>query len=89
MGPTFKLLRKMYNTLLSRQQTLKLRKYQTFESTVFIHALLDSPNEFLLGIERYALSVIFSACYGVRLMELNHPIMNEFFTVWQEMLKCT
>lgn len=31
-------------------------------------------------------SVIFSAVYGVRLVQLDHPTMNEFYNVWEDML---
>lgn len=41
-----------------------------------------------MGVERFAMSVIFSACYGVRLTKLDHPVMTEFYSVWAEMLKC-
>lgn len=34
------------------------------------------------------MSVIFSACYGVRLENLEHPIMVMFYSIWEEMLKC-
>ncbi|KAJ5375883.1 cytochrome P450 [Penicillium cosmopolitanum] len=33
------------------------------------------------------MSVIFSACYGVRLENLEHPIMVMFYSIWEEMLK--
>ena len=88
VGETFRLLRKIYNNILSPQQTTKLHKYQDFESKVLISALLVNPDGFLLGVERFAMSVIFSVCYGVRLAELNHPIMTEFYSIWEEMLRC-
>ena len=87
-GGTFQFLRKLYNTVLNWQQTVKLLKYQDFESKIFIHALLDDSDEFLANVERFALSVIFSACYGVRLAQINHPIMNEFYSIWHEMIQC-
>ena len=53
-----------------------------------ISALLDRPQEFLMDVERFAMSVIFSACYGVRLAQLDHPTMTEFYSVWEVMLRC-
>lgn len=50
--------------------------------------LLDHPRTFLYDTERFAMSVIFSAVYGVRLADLNHPIMAEFYAVWERMLQC-
>lgn len=41
-----------------------------------------------MDVERFAMSVIFSACYGVRLAELDHPAMKEFYSVWEVMLIC-
>lgn len=34
------------------------------------------------------MSVIFSATYGVRLADLNHSIMKEFYSIWESMLQC-
>lgn len=50
--------------------------------------LLDHLQGFLAHTERFAISVIFSAVYGVRLARLDHPIMAEFYTIWGDMLKC-
>lgn len=86
-GERFRLLRKIYNNILSPQQTIKLRKYQDLESKVLISGLLANPDAFLTGVERFAMSVIFSACYGVRLADLKHPIMTEYYSIWEEMLR--
>lgn len=50
--------------------------------------LLDHPQTFLHDTERFAISVIFSAVYGVRLADLKHPIMTEFYAVWERILQC-
>lgn len=50
--------------------------------------LVDNPDQFLAHTERFAMSVIFSAVYGVRLVQLNHPTMEEFYNVWEDMLNC-
>ena len=88
-GDTFRLLRKIYHNLLGPQQSATFRKYQDFESKVLLGGLLSQPEGFLMDIERFAMSVIFSACYGVRLAELDHPVMTEFYSVWGVMLECT
>ena len=87
-GDTFRLLRKIYHNLLGPSQSAKFRKYQDFESTVLVTALMDRPEGFLMDVERFAMSVIFSATYGVRLAKLNHPTMTEFYAVWECMLQC-
>lgn len=87
-GDTFRLLRKIYHSLLGPSQSVHFRKYQDFEANVMIADLLDRPEGFLSGVERFAMSVIFSACYGVRLDNLEHPTMVMFYEIWEEMLKC-
>ncbi|KFY39520.1 hypothetical protein V494_03953 [Pseudogymnoascus sp. VKM F-4513 (FW-928)] len=86
-GETFRLLRKIYHNLLGPKSAVTFRKYQNFESKVFLTTLLDSPSGFLMDVERFAMSVIFSAVYGVRLDELDHPAMKEFYSLWEVMLK--
>ncbi|KAJ5088543.1 cytochrome P450 [Penicillium angulare] len=86
-GETFRLLRKIYHNLLGPSQSVHFRKYQDFESKVMMADLLDIPEGFLAGVERFAMSVIFSACYGVRLEKLEHPTMVMFYSIWEEMLK--
>lgn len=50
--------------------------------------LTQTPEDFFAHSERFAISVMFSAVYGVRLAQLQHPIMKEFYKVWAEMLHC-
>lgn len=87
-GDTFTLLRKLYHKLLGPQQSARFRKYQDYESKVLVGNLLDNPEPFLKDTERFALSVIFSAVYGVRLAHLDCPAMLEFYNVWEIMLQC-
>ena len=87
-GETFRLLRKLYHSLLSPQNSGLFRKYQDHESKVMLSDLLDKPENFLHDTERFAMSVIFSATYGVRLADLNHSMMREFYSVWEVMLRC-
>ena len=88
VGSRFRLLRKIYHGLLSPQNSASVRKYQDYESTVMLSHLLDQPEHFMCDSERFSLSVIFSAVYGVRLADLGHPIMREFFGLWAVMLRC-
>ena len=87
-GGTFTLLRKLYHKLLGPQQSARFRKYQDHESKVLVGNLLNGPERFLEDTERFALSVIFSAVYGIRLAQLDNPIMLDFYTVWKVMLQC-
>lgn len=82
------MLRRIYNTLLGPQQSAEFRKYQDYEAKVMLKDLSEAPSHFLAHTERFALSVIFSAVYGVRLQQLDHPIMIEFYAVWEDMLYC-
>ncbi|KFX91307.1 hypothetical protein V490_05975 [Pseudogymnoascus sp. VKM F-3557] len=87
-GETFRVLRKIYHNLLGPKSAVTFRKYQDFESKVFLTTLLDSPSGFLMDVERFAMSVIFSAVYGVRLAELDHPpgsLLLDFFPVLQRL----
>lgn len=88
VGPQFRLLRRVYHNLLGPQQSAGFRKYQDYESKVMMNDLVCMPEQFLAHTERFAISVIFSAVYGVRLGQLDHPTMKEFYNVWEDMLKC-
>ncbi|KAH6658466.1 cytochrome P450 [Truncatella angustata] len=86
VGPQFRLLRNVYHRLLGEQQSIKFRDYQDYESTVMLKDLLEAPQKFLAHSERFSLSVMFCTIYGVRLAQLDHPIMVDFYNVWAEML---
>ncbi|KAK4998011.1 hypothetical protein LTR66_002682 [Elasticomyces elasticus] len=79
----------MYHTLLSPQQSSSVQTYQDQESKVLLQTLLDNPNGFLKATERFALSVIFSAVYGIRLATLEHPVIVEFYRIWETLLLST
>ena len=49
---------------------------------MLVSDLLRQPEKFYGDIDRYSLSVIFSAVYGIRLGRLDHPIMVEFVGIW-------
>ncbi|KAK6832907.1 cytochrome P450 oxidoreductase [Apiospora arundinis] len=89
VGVQFRFLRRVYHNLLGPQQSAGFRKYQDYESKVMINDLIHAPNQFLAHTERFAISVIFSAVYGVRLARLGHPTMNQFYDLWEDMLNCT
>jgi hypothetical protein len=88
VGERFRLLRRVYNNLLGPQQSAGFNKYQDYEAKMMMRDLLTVPEGFLGHTERFAMSVIFSAVYGVRLVQLDHPTMVEFYHVWEDMLKC-
>ncbi|KAK8032544.1 hypothetical protein PG990_002278 [Apiospora arundinis] len=83
VGVQFRFLRRVYHNLLGPQQSAGFRKYQDYESKVMINDLIHAPNQFLAHTERFAISVIFSAVYGVRLARLGHPIMNYHGSGWR------
>lgn len=86
-GEQFRYLRKLYQSLLSSQRAIELRKYQDLESVLLINDLLDRPQDFFEDVDRYAMSVIFSAVYGIRISKLNHPITAELSDIWLLMLQ--
>ena len=87
-GNDFRFIRKLYNNYLSAQPAALFQKYQDHESKVMIESLLRRPNDFQRSVERYTMSVIFSAVYGVRLDSLDHPILIEFNQIWDVEMKC-
>ncbi|KAL8918842.1 MAG: hypothetical protein Q9208_007099 [Pyrenodesmia sp. 3 TL-2023] len=86
-GPQFRYLRKLYQNLLSPQRAMQLRTYQDFESRSLLLDLHNHPESFYRDIDRYSLSVIFSAVYGIRLKAPDHPITVELFDIWLLMLQ--
>jgi hypothetical protein len=88
MGDTFRLLRRIYHSILGSHQCASLRIYQEFECNIMMGALLERPEGFLMETERFAMSVIFSLSFGVRLARLDHPIMKEYYAIWESMLTC-
>ncbi|MCJ1307994.1 hypothetical protein MMC25_001644 [Agyrium rufum] len=87
MGDSFRYLRKLDSNILGPQQSAELRKYQDFESKILLSELLDKPDMFLRHAERFSMSVIFSTTYGVRLAQLDHPVMAQFYSMWEVMLR--
>lgn len=87
-GDVFRRLRRLYHNLLGPQQSALFRKYQDFESVQVLASLMETPDKFLNDVERFAMSVIFSATYGVRLAALDHPTMTQFYAIWESMLQC-
>jgi len=88
VGSTFRLLCKTYYTLLSPQKSSSFHTFQDQESKVLLQSLLNSPSGFLKATERFALSVIFRAVYDIRLATLEHPIIVEFYKIWETLLLC-
>ena len=84
----FRFLRRLYHNCLSPQKAFLFREYQDFESKVTLQYLLDEPWGFLKSAERYTMSVIFSAVYGVRIDRLDHPILAELTGLLDETMKC-
>ncbi|KAL8718102.1 MAG: hypothetical protein Q9225_004724 [Loekoesia sp. 1 TL-2023] len=86
-GEKFRYLRKLYQSLLSPQRAVKMKKFQDLESLVLLADLVDQPQGFFEDVDRYSLSVIFSAVYGIRLSKLDHPITAELSELWLLMLQ--
>jgi hypothetical protein len=87
-GKEFRYLRKLYNDILSVQGSARIRRYQRFESIAMFNAIIDYPETFFEHTERYTASVIFSACYGVRFPQADHPILNVLYSCINDVLRC-
>lgn len=87
-GDEFRKTRRLYTGFMTTEQVNRFRKYQELESNTMLCDLLAQPADFLRHSERYAVSVIFSATYGVRLVHMDHKIIKRFYTLWNEILKC-
>ena len=87
VGKSFRLLRKAFHTILGPQQSTSFRIYQEQESILLLGALLDHKLRFLESVEKFALSIIFSAVYGIRLATLDHPIVVELYGIWETLLR--
>ncbi|KAI0435980.1 cytochrome P450 [Xylaria telfairii] len=86
VGPEFRRLRAINHKLLSSDKSFHFRGYQDYESIVMLQDLLDAPKDFSKHSERFSISVLFSAIFGVRLVQLDHPTITAFFEVWAEIL---
>lgn len=69
--------------MLAPARALELRTYQDFESKITLLNLLNNPEGFYFDQHRFALSVVFSACYGIRLSDVNHSIAHRFLHIWE------
>ncbi|UKZ51201.1 hypothetical protein TrVGV298_004957 [Trichoderma virens] len=87
VGDELRFFRRIYSDLLGLKQSQRMKKYQDYEYTQVLRALCDDPDAFETHLNRGAMSVIFSAVYGVRVSRLDHPLMVELHAVWQEILK--
>lgn len=58
------------------------------ESVVFLDELRRTPSTFYESAERYALSIIFTATYGVRLKSVHNEVVSGLFGVWDILLRC-
>ena len=87
-GSDLRFLRKVYHTVLASQQSTSSRSIHERESITLLSQLLNERTGFLEGSERYALSIIFTATYGMRLLSLRHPVVVELYSVWDQLLRC-
>lgn len=87
IGDELRFFRRIYTDLLGLKQSQRVKKYQDYESIVMLHALCETPDAFESHLTRGALSLIFSAVYGVRISRLSHPIMIEIYAIWQKILE--
>lgn len=88
IGEKFRFLRRVYIDLLGPKPSLAIRKYQEYESRMMLRDLYKSPESFRAHTERFSMSVIFSAVYGVRIGRLDYPIMHELFEVLTASADC-
>ncbi|UKZ83616.1 hypothetical protein TrVFT333_011425 [Trichoderma virens FT-333] len=87
IGEDFRFLRRVYIDLLSAKTSQSVRKYQEYESRMMLRDLYNAPEDFRAHTERYSMSVIFSAVYGVRISRLDYPIIDELFNIIDSVIK--
>ncbi|KAL7913597.1 cytochrome P450 [Trichoderma velutinum] len=80
-GEGFRFLRRAYVDLLGPKPSLAIRKHQEYESRMMLRDLYRAPEDFRAHTERYSMSVVFSAVYGVRISRLDFPIIEELFDI--------
>lgn len=88
-GEEFRFLRRVYIDLLGPKPSLAVRKYQEYESKMMLRDLYHAPEAFRAHTERFSMSVIFSAVYGVRISHLDYPIIHELFDILSTAANCT
>ena len=81
-------LRRVIHTTLGQQQSVSARLIKERESVTLLDQLLHEPSEFLEGVKRYAVGIMFTATYGVRLASLKHPVVVELYSIWDQLLRC-
>ncbi|TFB05513.1 Cytochrome P450 monooxygenase yanC [Trichoderma ghanense] len=85
LGDEYRIVRRIYNDLLGPKQSQSVRKYQDYESRMLMRDLYHAPEKFQVITERYSMSVIFSAVYGVRIGRLDYPVIDELFSIMDTM----
>lgn len=81
-------LRKVYHRLLNSEKSQRSRSVLESESVLFLDELLHDSSSFYESAERYALSIIFTSTYGVRLKSVHNEVVAGLFRIWDILLKC-
>lgn len=84
----FCLIRKIYHSLLSPSRSSFFNAYQEQDSMLLLLEILQNPLEFYYTTERFALSILFSGVYGIRLETLSHPMLLELYHIWEQLMIC-
>ncbi|KAH6606942.1 hypothetical protein Trco_006095 [Trichoderma cornu-damae] len=87
VGEDLRFFRRIYNDLLGPKKAQEIKKYQEYESRILLLDLCNNPDAFWAHGHRVAISVIFSAVYGIRISRLDHPLMIEMFSIWEGIFK--
>lgn len=82
------MLGRIYRKMLSSQKSKCSRDSQEQESITLLSNLLEDPSTFFEAAERFALSIIFKATYGIRLASLHNPVVVELYHIWERLLRC-
>jgi cytochrome P450 len=84
-GERWRLLRRILHSVLNKQMMPTFAPFQDVESRHLLWDFLDSPQQWHLGTQRFANSVIMSVVFGKR-MKLEDPDVRELFDTSNELI---
>lgn len=85
-GEEMRFYRRIFVDMLGPRQSQEIMKYQDYETKMALAAFCEFPDDHDSHVNRFSLSVTFSAIYGTRISRLDHPVMVELHDIWETVL---
>lgn len=85
-GEDMRFFRRIFVDILGPRQSQEIKKYQDYETKMALVAFCELPDGYESHINRFSLSVNFSAIYGTRISRLDHLVMVELHDTWETVL---